>query len=64
MTEEDLLDMIQTAVESREDHSLDFMKGFFKEESMSEAMFKSTANVFWINDWYPLIVSILSYIMC
>ena len=57
MTEDELLDMIQKAVDSRLDHSLDFMSGFFKEGSMCEAMYKSTANVFWINDWYPLIVS-------
>ena len=57
MTEDEVLDMIQKAVDSRLDHSLDFMSGFFKEGSMCEAMYKSTANVFWINDWYPLIVS-------
>uniref|UniRef100_A0A7S2RIA2 Fungal lipase-type domain-containing protein n=1 Tax=Eucampia antarctica TaxID=49252 RepID=A0A7S2RIA2_9STRA len=55
MTEDEFLDMIQTAVDSRENHSLDFMSKFFKADSICEAMFKSTANIFWINDWYPLI---------
>lgn len=54
LSEEELLDYMEKAVESRDAGNLDFMSSFFKDGSVSQVMVKSPARVVWLNDWYPL----------
>ena len=54
LSEEELLDYMEKAVESRDASNLDFMSSFFKDGSVSQVMVKSPARVVWLNDWYPL----------
>jgi len=54
LSEEELLDYMEKAVESRDSGNLDFMNNFFKEGSVSQVMIKSQARVVWLNDFYPL----------
>jgi len=54
LSEEELLDYMEKAVESRDTTNLDFMSSFFKDGSVSQVMVKSPARVVWLNDWYPL----------
>ena len=54
LSEEELLDYMEKAVESRDTANLDFMNSFFKDGSVSQVMVKSPARVVWLNDWYPL----------
>ena len=54
LSEEELLDYMEKAVESRDARSLDFMSSFFKDGSVCQVMVKSPARVVWLNDWYPL----------
>ena len=54
LSEEELLDYMEKAVESRDSGNLDFMNNFFKKGSVSQVMIKSQARVVWLNDFYPL----------
>jgi len=54
LSEEELLDYMEKAVDSRDTSNLDFMSSFFKDGSVSQVMVKSPARVVWLNDWYPL----------
>jgi hypothetical protein len=60
LTEEEILDLMEDAVESRKYGNLDFMRDFFREDSVSAVMIQSDARIVWINDWYPLKVCVFS----
>mmetsp|Transcript_32179 Transcript_32179/g.67634 ORF Transcript_32179/g.67634 Transcript_32179/m.67634 type:complete len:860 (+) Transcript_32179:190-2769(+) len=54
MSEKELLDFMTKCVESRDVESLDFMSDFFRDDTVSQTMVKSKAQVVWIQDWYPI----------
>jgi len=54
LSEDEILDLMEDAVESREYGKLDFMRDFFREDSVSAVMIQSDARIVWVNDWYPL----------
>lgn len=54
LTKEELLSLMEKAVESREFRRLDFLADFFRDGSVSKLMAESSARVVWMNDWYPL----------
>jgi hypothetical protein len=54
LTEDELLDLMERAVESRRRERVSFMASFFREGTVSQLMAKSTSKVVWLNDWYPL----------
>jgi predicted lipase len=54
LTEHELLDLMERAVESRRRDRVRFMASFFREGTVSNLMAKSTSKVVWLNDWYPL----------
>lgn len=54
LTQEELLDYMEKAVESRVYGKLDFLADFFRDGTVSKLMVESTARVVWMNDWYPL----------
>jgi hypothetical protein len=54
---EELLLIMERAVESRVHDKLNFMSSFFRRGTICRLMCKSNARVVWINDWYPLKVS-------
>ena len=54
LTEDELLDLMEKAVESRRRERIEFMASFFRDGTVSHLMAKSTSKVVWLNDWYPL----------
>mmetsp|Transcript_48894 Transcript_48894/g.72649 ORF Transcript_48894/g.72649 Transcript_48894/m.72649 type:complete len:707 (+) Transcript_48894:107-2227(+) len=54
LTETELLDRMEEAVQSRVDGKLDFMFDFFKEGSLTQTMIKCKSKFVWLNDWHPL----------
>mmetsp|Transcript_21782 Transcript_21782/g.31554 ORF Transcript_21782/g.31554 Transcript_21782/m.31554 type:complete len:392 (+) Transcript_21782:1745-2920(+) len=54
LTEDELLDLMEDAAESRVHDRLNFMSGFFKEKSVSQLLIKSKLKIVWVNDWFPL----------
>jgi len=54
LTEDELLDLMERAVESRRRERVRFMASFFREGTVSNLIAKSTSKVVWLNDWYPL----------
>ena len=54
LTEAELLDFMEKAVESRLYERLQFMADFFKDGTVSRALVQSKSKVVWLNDWYPL----------
>jgi hypothetical protein len=54
LSQEELLDYMEKAVESRVYGQLDFLADFFREGTVSKLMAESNARVVWMNDWYPL----------
>jgi hypothetical protein len=54
LTEGELLDVMERAVESRSRDRVKFMAKFFRQDTVSQLMAKSTSKVVWVNDWYPL----------
>ena len=54
LSQEELLDYMEKAVESRVYGKLDFLADFFREGTVSKLMAESNARVVWMNDWYPL----------
>lgn len=56
-TQEELLEFMEKAVESRVYGNLDFLADFFRDGTVSKLMAESNARVVWMNDWYPLKVS-------
>ena len=55
MSEKELLDYISRCISSNQSHSLDFMAGFFRDNTVSQTMVNSKARIVWIHDWYPLV---------
>ena len=55
MSEKELLDYINRCISSNQGHSLDFMAGFFRDNTVSKTMVNSKARIVWIHDWYPLV---------
>ena len=60
LSSEELLLIMERAVESRVHDKLNFMSSFFRRGTICRLMCKSNARVVWINDWYPLKVSLFS----
>lgn len=54
MSEDELLDFMEKAVQSRIYDKISFMSSFFREGSVSQLMAKSSSRVVWLNDWFPL----------
>ena len=54
MSENELLDFMTKCIESRNVDSLDFMSDFFRDNTVSQTMVKSNAQVVWLQDWYPI----------
>lgn len=54
MSENELLDFMTKCIESRELSSLDFMADFFRDNTVSQTMVKSKAQVVWLQDWFPI----------
>lgn len=54
LSQEELLTIMENAVESRVYGKLDFLADFFREGTVSKLMAESNARVVWMNDWYPL----------
>jgi len=54
LTEAELLDIMERAVQSRSYEESLFMAEFFKEGTVSRALVQSKSKVVWLNDWYPL----------
>ena len=54
MSENELLDFMTKCIESRNVDSLDFMTDFFRDDTISQTMVKSNAQVVWLQDWYPI----------
>lgn len=48
MSENELLDFMSRCIESRNIDSLDFMSGFFRDDTISQTMVKSKAQVVWM----------------
>jgi predicted lipase len=54
LSEEELLRIMEHAVESREYGKLDFMANFFRTGTVSRLMVESQVRFVWINDWFPI----------
>ena len=54
LSSDELLTIMEKAVQSRVYGKLDFMTKFFRDGTISQLMVKSTARIFWVNDWYPV----------
>ena len=54
LSENELLDLIQDRIQSRDTGQLDFLTDFFKDASASQVMMKSQARIMWLNDWFPI----------
>lgn len=54
MSESELLDFMSKCIESRNTHSLDFMADFFRDDTVSQTMVKSEAQVVWLQDWFQI----------
>lgn len=54
MSEKELLDFMTKCIESRNVGSLDFMADFFRDDTTSQTMVKSKAQVVWMQDWFPI----------
>jgi len=54
LTEAELMNCMERAVESRNYEESLFMADFFKEGTVSRALVQSKSKVVWLNDWYPL----------
>jgi len=54
LSSDELLTIMEKAVQSRVHGKLDFMTKFFRDGTISQLMVKSTARIFWVNDWYPV----------
>ena len=54
MSENELLDFMTKCIESRNVESLDFMADFFRDNTISQTMVKSNAQVVWLQDWFPI----------
>jgi len=54
LSQEEMVKVLEKAVESREDDHLPFMQKLFKKDSVSQLMARSRAKIVWMNDWYPL----------
>ena len=54
LSENELLDFMTKCIESRSVSSLDFMTEFFRDNTISQTMVKSKAQVVWLQDWYPI----------
>jgi len=54
MSEKELLEYINRCISSNQSHSLDFMAGFFRDNTVSQTMVNSKARIVWIHDWFPL----------
>ncbi len=54
MSESELLDFMKNCIESRNTHSLDFMADFFRDDTVSQTMVKSEAQVVWLQDWFQI----------
>ena len=53
LSEDELLDLMQTSVESRVHRKMSFMNDFFKDGSICQVLAKSSAKIVWMNDWFP-----------
>jgi len=49
----EMVEVIRSAVEARNDDRLQFLSKFFKPGSVSKLMAESRARIVWVNDWYP-----------
>jgi hypothetical protein len=54
MSESELLDFMTKCIESRNTHSLDFMAEFFRDDTVSQTMVKSEAQMVWLQDWFQI----------
>jgi hypothetical protein len=54
VSEQELLDLMEDAVKARDYGRLDFMRDFFRPDSVSAVMIQSDTRIVWMNDWYPL----------
>ncbi|KAL9180213.1 hypothetical protein ACHAXT_008183 [Thalassiosira profunda] len=54
MSEGELLDFMTKCIQSRNVGALDFMADFFRDNTISQTMVKSTAQVVWLQDWFPI----------
>ncbi|GKY91909.1 hypothetical protein MPSEU_000162500 [Mayamaea pseudoterrestris] len=54
LSSDELLLIMERAVESRVHDKLNFMSSFFRPGTICRLMCKSNARVVWINDWYPM----------
>jgi hypothetical protein len=54
LTEAELMNCMERAVQSRNYEESLFMADFFKEGTVSRALVQSKSKVVWLNDWYPL----------
>ncbi|KAL3916222.1 MAG: hypothetical protein SGILL_005275 [Bacillariaceae sp.] len=50
----DMLKVMRSAVETRDDAQLQFLGQIFKEGSVSQLLVQSASRLVWMNDWYPL----------
>ena len=57
-TPKELLEFMVKAVESRNYDKLDFMADFFRPGTVSRLCAQSKSRLVWMNDWYPLKVSV------
>lgn len=54
LTEQELVQIMTAAVESRDCERLSFMTKFFRDDTISQLMVRSPTRVLWMNDWYIL----------
>jgi hypothetical protein len=50
----DMLSVMRSAIETRNDGQLQFLSRLFRDGSVSRLLVESHSRLLWINDWYPL----------
>jgi hypothetical protein len=50
--EQELVQLVEEAIEKRDNDRLGFMADFFKEDSISRVLVKSKAEMVWLSDWH------------
>lgn len=50
----EMLNVLRSAIETRNDGQLQFLSRIFKEGSVSQLLAESHSRLVWMNDWYPL----------
>jgi hypothetical protein len=57
LSADEVLTLMEKAVQSRVHGKLDFMSRFFRDGTLSQLMINSKIKIVWVNDWYPVKVS-------